>query len=228
MVTTPSTVLTVFRRELDPGLRQRIDELGMPQAGSVAAERTRGLLALDWVIRIWFPRWAALMEQTGRDLAAFMENMPAVQDHGSAEEAGRWVRMLSPLVGSAETFLVQQDNNFYERTAATVAREAGSTACSASAGTAALTAATASVLPECLAAGSEIILDIVTAIARYEAFDGVAPYMEHWAAQPGGMEAKQIAVGNLAPVVAGNAVTTIADPLRESAVQLYERLVRVS
>lgn len=225
-----SALLNILAAELESALpddcRARISAAYIGQVNSSEdCERRRAFMALDWLVRTWTPQWTRLVPGVGEDLAVKLEGLPPIGDFATAEAAGNFVGVLASIHTQAEKTIAPYKDNLYDEAAAAAARNAASRVCDESAGNAVATAAASTVLEACMAARTDVALTGVTAIALLVSLDGVAPYIQHWAAGPGDIDAKVISMRNLAPLAAWRSLETTSDSLQQSALQLHRRLV---
>lgn len=118
-------------------------------------------------------------------------------------------------------------DNFYDTAAVKAARQASATAVANSAGSAVADAAASVILDETMAARTDVALKGVAALTLSHSLDSVWPYIQTWASGPGDFEAKQISIGNLAPVAAQRALDPIIEELQHGVCGLYVELGRL-
>ncbi|RAN97446.1 hypothetical protein GAR05_03566 [Micromonospora saelicesensis] len=227
-----SAVLNVLTTGLDSAVpedrRAGISAaLGGPLDSSEDCESRRAFIALDWLVRTWTPRWTRFVPGVGEELAVNLEGLPPITDLATAEAAGNFVGVLASTPAQAEITIAEYKGNIYDEAAAAAARSAASRVCAESAGTAVADAAASTVLEACLAARTDVAVNGVKAIALLVSLDGVAPYIQHWAAGPGEIEAKTLSIRALAPHAAWRSLESTAESLQQSALQLHRRLVEL-
>ncbi len=225
---TASPLLNVFGRELSKVLDDDLREQtfgGQQDTGHITAadDSARAFAVLDWLMHIWLPRWVSFVPSCG-DVHQALIGLPAIRDLETAESAGRIVGALDGIPSQAEAVVAKYQENFFDKAAASAARTAAAEACANSAGSAAVTAASSANLEACMLVRTDIVLASVQAIALLTSLDGVIPYIQTWAAGPGDFDAKQISISHLAPHAARRTLESTTDPLRQSALELYQGL----
>ncbi|MFC1408621.1 hypothetical protein ACEZCY_04910 [Streptacidiphilus sp. N1-12] len=227
--------MNILGRELNSALPQEMITGICSQVATNAPmtanhERLRAGRALDWLARSWVPHWSLLIPDVGEQVASSLVGLPPVHDLQTAEAAGNLIGTLSGSADNAERFVAAnyKDDNFYERTAVKVARQASSKAIVASAGAAVADAAASVLLDEYLAAQIDVALEGVTALTLTCSLDSVWPYIVNWANGPGDFDAKQISIGNLAPYAAEKALDPTIEALQQEVCGLYVELCRLA
>lgn len=226
--------MNVLGRELNAVLPQEmITELrsasavGVPTTGD--HERLRACIALDWLVRTWVPRWASLVPDAGENLGSALTALAPIRDLDTADAAGALIGTLASGPDVTEKFIAANydKDNFYDSAAVSAARKASDTAAAASAGAAVADAAMSEIFDECIAARTDIALKGATALALNHSLDTVWPYMVSWANGPGDFDVKKISIGNLAPLMAQNALEPAIEELQLQAGKLYVELCRL-
>lgn len=191
-------------------------------------ERLRACMALDWLARIWVPRWASLIPDAGEQLGSALTGSAPIRDLEAADAAGALIGALATGPEDTEKFIAANydKDNFYDTAAVSAARKASGTAVAKSAGAAVADAAMSEIFDECIAARTDIALKGATALALNHSLDTVWPYMVNWANGPGDFDVKKISIGNLAPLVAMKAIEPVIEELQREAGKLYVELCR--